>query len=89
MQVLRHSGCWGGNSTPIYLLDNNENYAFIGIKWRFFDFLPPDITLEEGLIRTKSQRFLKLMKIEAELYNSTVNELFQTLVFIQIFSKSL
>ena len=32
MQALRQSGCWGGNSAPIFLLVNDENYAFIGIK---------------------------------------------------------
>ena len=46
MQTLRHSGCWGDNSTlpPHYfLLDNNENYAFIGIaSTPFFDILSPD-----------------------------------------------
>ena len=43
MQALRHSGCCGDNITPIVLLDNNENYAFTGVKWSFFDILPPDI----------------------------------------------
>ena len=28
-QVLQHGGCLGDNSTPIVLLDNNENYAFM------------------------------------------------------------
>ena len=40
MQTLRHSGCWGDNSTPppplYFLLDNNENYAFISIVSTFF-----------------------------------------------------
>ena len=30
MQALWLSGCWGDNSAPIFLLDNNENYTFTG-----------------------------------------------------------
>ena len=43
MQAPRHSGCWDDNSTSIFMLDNNENYAFIYIKWTFFDVLLTDI----------------------------------------------
>ena len=32
MQALRHSGCWGDNSIPIVLLNDNENSTFTGIK---------------------------------------------------------
>ena len=43
MQAQGHSGCWGDNDTPIILPDNNKNVAFIGINWRIFSILPPDI----------------------------------------------
>ena len=33
----------GWQQHPIFSLDNSENYAFIGIKWSFFDVLPTDI----------------------------------------------
>ena len=42
MQSLLQSGCLGENNS-IFLQDNNENYAFVGIKWSFFDVLPLDI----------------------------------------------
>ena len=66
MQSLRLNGCWGDSSTPIILLDNNENYAFIGIKGSYFwRFAPWHWKLKEGK-KTRSQAFLKIMKIEAE-----------------------
>ena len=43
MQTLQLIGCWGDDSTLIFLLDNSENYAFIGVKWSFFEVLPPGI----------------------------------------------
>ena len=42
MQALQHSGAWGDNSTPFFL-DNNEDYAFISIKWSFLNVLTADI----------------------------------------------
>ena len=32
MQALRHNECWGDNTTPIVLQDNNGNYAFTCIE---------------------------------------------------------
>ena len=43
MQALRHSSCWSDKSATTFLLGNNEQYAFIGIKLSFFDVLLPDI----------------------------------------------
>ena len=43
MQALRHSGCWVDNKQLHFLLDNNEYYAFIGIKWSAFGVLSPYI----------------------------------------------
>ena len=66
MQTLRHSGCWGNNSTHIFLLSNNENYAFIGIKWSFFDVFPMTLKVIKKSEKNRFQAFLKIMKIKME-----------------------
>ena len=43
-----------------FLLDNNENYAFMGMEWRFFEVLP--LTLK---VKRRPQAFLRI-KIEVE-----------------------
>ena len=46
MQTLRHTVTAGVTTTPAFFsLDNNENYAFIGIKRSFFHVLAPDIEI--------------------------------------------
>ena len=42
MQVPQHNCCLDGNSTPTFLLGNNENYAFVDIIWSVFDVSLPD-----------------------------------------------
>ena len=67
MQALGH--IWGDNSTLIFLLENDENYAFISIKWIFFwNFAPWHWNWKEVPKKKKnrSQAFLKIMKIEVE-----------------------
>ena len=66
MQALRHSGCWSDNSTPIFLLNNNENYAFIGIKWSFFDVLLPDIESYKKVGKKQVSSIFKIMKIKTK-----------------------
>ena len=57
MQALRHSECCGDNITPIVLLDNNENYAFTGVKWSFFDILSPTLKVRRSGGEKKSLEY--------------------------------
>ena len=75
-----HSGCWGDNSIAIFLLDHDENYAFIGMKWIFFDVFSP--WQFSNIFKNNENRG------GISLYNLSINQLFKTLVFIQIFGKS-
>ena len=88
MQAQRHSEYWGDNSNPSVLLNSNGNYSFTGIKGGFFDILPTDI---ESLMKVKKEQTSNIFKNRGRiyLYNSTINQLFQILVFIQIFGKGL
>ena len=74
-----------------FLLDNNESFAFIGIKWNFFDVFP--LTLKNRKSSKKKQVSSNFENNENRggiyLHNWTINQLFQTQVFIQIFGKSL
>ena len=92
MQALRRSGCWGDNSIPIVLLDNNENYTFTGIKWSFFwRFAPWHWKLEGTKKKTQLSNIVENNESRdgISLYHLAINQLFETLVFIQIFRKSL
>ena len=55
-------------ASPIVLLDNNENYAFAGIKSSFFDVFPSNMESRRTSKnkKNKSRAFLKIMKIKAE-----------------------
>ena len=62
IQGIRRNRCWGDNSTPVVLLDNIENYL---------TFYPWHQEGQKNKQKKKehthrSQRFLKLMKIETD-----------------------
>ena len=82
MQALQHSGAWGDNSTPFFL-DNNEDYAFISIKWSFLNVLTPDIKSQKKVEKKHVSSIFKYNKNWGgiSLYNSTINQLFQTLQY--------
>ena len=86
IQGIRRNRCWGDNSTPFVLLDNIENYLTF----------TPDIKKVKKTNK-KKRTHAQVSKIfetnenrnGLSLFNLTINQLSQTLVFIQIFGKSL
>ena len=81
LQAMQHSGCWGDTSIPIFSLDKNESYAFIGLKWSFLTFCP---------LKIKRRQVSSIFKNNENrggiyLYDSRINQLFKTLAFSQIF----
>ena len=66
MQALGHIGYCSGKSTSTFLVDNNENNAFIAIKWSFFDVLPLSLKVANKVEKKSHAYFLKTIKIEVE-----------------------